>query len=217
MSDQVCVRLRYASHFHIGGQWLMRMQAVLRQALRDVRSSFVNSRAGRKIALASVDEETGKFGAEHLHKMRIELEQALRSYRTAHTKAVKRLYRHYPSNLSDEADFLKSTAKPELDSRPNEEVFLIYFFCFSLEEFAREQMTLIEAFRGVQEEEAKLRQEKQAYEDRFGTWAKLVENVDLFNCFGRSLPGHGETHRWQILRARFSRSHNWRLREEKPD
>lgn len=134
--------------------------------------------------------------------MRTDLEQALRAYRTAHTKAVKRLYRHYPSNLSDEADFLKGAARPELDSRPNEEVFLIYFFCFSLEEFAKEQVNLVEAFHGIQDEEAKLEQERRVYDKRFGTWATFVRSCDVFDCFGKRKAGHGQTYRWQILRAR---------------
>ena len=125
--------------------------------------------------MAQEDIESGKqLGNENLHKMREELEQALRAYRTAHTKAIKRLYRHYPSNLSGE-DVFKTSAKPELDSRPNEEVFLIYFFCFNLEELAREQISLIEAFHGIQMEEARLEEESQAYRERFGDWATLVQ------------------------------------------
>jgi hypothetical protein len=153
--------------------------------------------------LAQEDIESGKqLGIENLHKMREELEKALRAYRTAHTKAVKRLYRHYPSNLSGEDGFFKTSNKPELDSRPNEEVFLIYFFCFNLEEFAREQISLIEAFHGIQMEEARLEEESQAYRERFGDWATLVRAVDVFGCFVSSRSQHGQTHRWKTLSAR---------------
>ena len=161
--------------------------------------------------MAQEDIEAGKqLGIEKLHKMREELEQALRAYRTAHTKAVKRLYRHYPSNLSGEGVFFKT--KPELDSRPNEEVFLIYFFCFNLEEFAREQISLIEAFHGIQMEEARLEEESQAYRERFGSWATLVQAIDVFGCFVSSRGQHGQTHRWKTLSARLGTAGRLRYR-----
>ena len=164
----------------------------------------MHSRAGEKNLAKADGEDSKTLGREHLQQMKEDLEEALKSYRTAHTKAVKRLYRHYPSNLSEEDDFWKSGAKPELDSRPNEEVFLIYFFCFNLEEFAREQVNLIEAFHGIQEEEAKLEEERKAYRDRFGSWANFVQSIDVLHFLGKRTAGHGQTRRWRILSARLS-------------
>lgn len=121
-------------------------QATSRQALKDVRASFIQSRAGEKslAAIRASDAESGsRLGVAGLKSMKEELEEALSTYRTAHTKAIKRLYRHFPSNAGDQADFVADAGDPALDSAPSEEIFMIYFFCFNLEEFAKEQVRLL--------------------------------------------------------------------------
>ena len=108
-----------------------------------------------------------ELSVRDLADMKEELQRALAAYKTAHTKAIKRLYRHYPSNLLDEHDFSAESVKPEKGVQPyvkqlypffhvrpnpvarNDEIFLIYYFCFNLEEFAKEQIYLINAFGAI--------------------------------------------------------------------
>ncbi|CAG8581661.1 54_t:CDS:2 [Ambispora gerdemannii] len=58
------------------------------------------------------------------------LEAALALFETSQTRAVTRLYK-------------KETMNGHFDGRPNEEVFLIYFFVFNLQEFTRELQRLV--------------------------------------------------------------------------
>ena len=135
------------------------------------------------------------------------LDSALSAYKTAHTKSIKRLYRHYPSNLSDEQDFLQSRSHPQLDNRPNEEVFLIYHFCYNIEEFASEQMKLIDAFRAVHDEERSLEAENKSYRDKFRTWAAWVQALDVGNWWGEHTQHVGKTHRWATLKSKLGTRH----------
>lgn len=173
----------------------------------------MQSRAGEKSSAAeqSGDVETyvngsGGLGVpsfnDGLARMKQSLESALAAYKTAHTKSIKRLYRHYPSNLSDEQDFLDSRAHPQLDNRPNEEILLIYHFCFSIEEFAREQMKLVDAFRAIHDEERGLEAENKSYRDKFGSWAAWVQALDVGNCWGEHTQHAGKTHRWVTLKTK---------------
>ncbi|CAD6565032.1 MAG: hypothetical protein CYPHOPRED_005032 [Cyphobasidiales sp. Tagirdzhanova-0007] len=186
----------------------LREQTKSRQVLRDVRASFIQSRAGEKksAAVRASDVEAGtQLEPEGLRKMKNELEQALVAHKSAHTKAIKRLYRHYPSNLDDERDFLRMAAKSENGTGPNEEVFLIYFFCFNLEEFAKEQAFLIDAFGVIHNEEQVLEEEKQAYQDRFGVAAPLITSIDIFGMFRKQERHLVRTYRWATLRKRLVR------------
>ncbi|CAG8669812.1 5812_t:CDS:2, partial [Ambispora leptoticha] len=58
------------------------------------------------------------------------LEAALSLFETSQTRAVTRLYK-------------KESINGHFDGRPNEEVFLIYFFVFNLQEFTRELQRLV--------------------------------------------------------------------------
>lgn len=131
-----------------------------RHNLRILRTSFLHSRAGLKQGLGAHanDIETGATG--DTAEMAAHLQEALDKYHAAHTKALRKLYRHFPSALNGDArGSIKSFRA--MDSRPyvpwprprlgrlimlpvtysNEEVLIIYFYCFHLEEFAKEEVS----------------------------------------------------------------------------
>ncbi|KAG9292181.1 hypothetical protein G9A89_023901 [Geosiphon pyriformis] len=79
------------------------------------------------------------------------LQAALSLFETSQTRAVTRLYK-------------KESSDGHFDGRPNEEVFLIYFFVFNLQEFTRELERLVVLVGGINQtgkkESAKFRKGK---------------------------------------------------------
>lgn len=96
-----------------------------------------------------------------IENMHTRLKQTLDAYHAAHTKALRKLYRHFPSAI-DTKGVQTIHSHRALDSRPyvhacrseqaktptdwpfprNEEVLIVYWFCFNLEEFAKEEVRL---------------------------------------------------------------------------
>ncbi|KAK4685629.1 hypothetical protein P7C73_g4513, partial [Tremellales sp. Uapishka_1] len=116
-------------------------------------------------ALDAVQEITQKHPSEvDISGIRSSLSAALRDFTESSSTAIKRLYagpkrERGVYHISDDGDHSESEEplSANLDQEeegPNETVFLIYFFLFTFEEFARELLFLLETVIEISESES---------------------------------------------------------------
>ncbi|EGG02122.1 uncharacterized protein MELLADRAFT_91665 [Melampsora larici-populina 98AG31] len=135
-----------------------------------------------------IDIEPGE-SIDALMHMRSQLQQVLETFQDVHSSAMKRLFENFA--MSTRAN---STAHPYDQSDPfadvvgtlepnrNEEIFLMYFFLFNMEEFMRELCHLLEIFADIRADEEALEYETRKW------WRQLYQRLDLSNLF-RVQPG----------------------------
>lgn len=99
------------------GPALRGLSSTLKKALREIRSSFLQSRAGLVHHQASTVEDW-TMDSDKLTELRSELEDRLVAYKSAHTKVTKKLYRAHPSQLASDQDWMDSPSKPRMESHP---------------------------------------------------------------------------------------------------
>jgi hypothetical protein len=115
------------------------VQSTCLRVFEALRESFVRSKAGNRTLISIyTDDAESSYAVSPLSSLKHELEASIKAFDLAHTKALKRLYRHYPTTgLEAEDGGDPSSFKPGLDmSRPNEQIFLLYFFLLSVQPFA---------------------------------------------------------------------------------
>ncbi|KAG0151562.1 hypothetical protein CROQUDRAFT_36606 [Cronartium quercuum f. sp. fusiforme G11] len=151
------------------------------------------------------DVESGG-GIDALMEMRSQLQQVLEIFQDTHTGAMKKLCETFPfstrasssTNMYEEGHLLPSDLLNR--SEPNEEIFLIYFFLFNMEEFMRELCHLLDIFADIRADEATLE-----YETR-KLWFQLRRRLDLRNLFRKKFdgPGAGPKPRTRRLKPRLT-------------
>ena len=99
------------------GPALRGLSATLKKALREIRSSFLQTRAGLVHHQASTFDGW-PIDSDKLTELRSELEDRLVAYKSAHTKVTKKLYRAHPSQLASDQDWMDSPSKPRMESHP---------------------------------------------------------------------------------------------------
>jgi hypothetical protein len=121
-----------------------------KQTISHLQDQFTNSSTFSKIPSFTL-----------LHQ---NLKSALELFEKSQTKSLTKLYRK----------------KTNYDNRPNEEVFLTYFFVFNLQEFARELTDLVELVDHIQKLDA-IEQRKRATRKWWKFWL-------YFGCFTSNSP-----------------------------
>ncbi|KAF8134358.1 Fusaric acid resistance protein-like-domain-containing protein [Boletus edulis] len=109
--------------------------------LKRLREAFVNSQD---------TEQYKMMQPQDFHKIIYGIEQALSTFECTSDQAVLRLYRR--SNFaaqSSEKPIPSSLDNSSLTESEHEHVFLVYFFIFTLQEFAGELMSLTDAMRRI--------------------------------------------------------------------
>ncbi|CAG8604783.1 784_t:CDS:2, partial [Acaulospora colombiana] len=91
------------------------------------------------------------------------LQSALKLFKESQTRALNKLY--------------KENSADNFDGRPNEEIFLIYFFVFNLQEFAKELIDLVDLV-GMISRIDEIEQERKAKRKWWQFWL-------FFSCFTR--------------------------------
>ncbi|KAF9237441.1 Fusaric acid resistance protein-like-domain-containing protein [Melanogaster broomeanus] len=102
--------------------------------LKKLREAFVNSRDTQQCQMTQ---------AQDFHKIIDGIDRALFTFESTSNHAVLRLYRR--SNFSSEP----SRDNPLMADTEQEHIFLIYFFMFTLQEFAGELVSLTDAMRRI--------------------------------------------------------------------
>ncbi|UZJ51468.1 hypothetical protein CBS101457_000788 [Exobasidium rhododendri] len=92
---------------------------------------------------------------------------ALKRFQHEQTIAIKRLYTVYPQGASREDGKAEEGVNPT--NKSDEDIFLIFYFVFLLEEFSKELETLVEALEVIRQEELKMRQSRERV-----WWKKLL-------------------------------------------
>ncbi|KAH9818700.1 Fusaric acid resistance protein-like-domain-containing protein [Melampsora americana] len=135
------------------------------------------------------DIEPGE-SIDALMHMRSQLQQVLETFQDVHSSAMNRLFEDFATS-----SHVNSTAHPDdqsdpfadvagtLEPNPNEEIFLMYFFLFNMEEFMGELCHLLDIFADIRADEEALE-----YETR-KRWRQLYQRLDFSNLF-RVQPGN---------------------------
>ncbi|RUS20335.1 hypothetical protein BC938DRAFT_475579, partial [Jimgerdemannia flammicorona] len=104
------------------------------------------------------------------------LTAALELFESSHRQAIARLYRrkmrlHRAKIAAEGGDIRTAVHREHVEGEengPGEEVFLVYFFVFCLQEFAKELGVLVECIRRVCEDEEEEEEEEEEAEERLG-------------------------------------------------
>ncbi|GAA96006.1 hypothetical protein E5Q_02666 [Mixia osmundae IAM 14324] len=190
---------------HVGPS-LKNLSSVMRKTFRSLRTSFLRSRAAlaEKAALVDADVEDG-LGADQINQLNLDLQASLRDFQRDHARALRRHYRHHPSEQlhpAHENTFELSIA-PAFDvSRLNEEIFLVFFFIYQLEELVKELEALIKIFADIRIEEEDIEHREAARRQRFGVFLPLVRPFFRLIPATRSGKKPYPT-RWRTLWGRF--------------
>ena len=165
-----------------------------RRSLREMRSAFLHSRAGEKSA-GHTHDDTEWGTHEPLIGLRSQLKQQLAAFKLAHGRAVRRLYRHHPSQTQHSNTAYENSNKPAIDTtNPNEPVLCVFFFLFNIEEFVNELFTLIEAFVKIRAEEEELEAQQIAAKQKYGAYFG-----SLFVVYPKSQKGKKRQHLKTLL------------------
>ncbi|KIP04140.1 hypothetical protein PHLGIDRAFT_93906 [Phlebiopsis gigantea 11061_1 CR5-6] len=126
------------------GPPLKALSTACTSSLKRLRETFSDPRAES----ASAKE----LKPEEFHVLVDLLERALFQFESTSNHAVLRLYRKgLGSNLEESMDSLRSAAEENsvLMGSDSENIFLVYFFFFTLQEFAKEMISLIDAMSRI--------------------------------------------------------------------
>ncbi|KAF7325068.1 ArAE-2 domain-containing protein [Mycena kentingensis (nom. inval.)] len=159
------------------GPPLKELSTTCTSTLQRMRHSFIRS------------QRRSRRAAFHQHEF-IELvdgiERALSQFENTSNHAVLRLYRR--SALAEMPADLRYSSYSEdteiLSGSENEHVFLVYFFIFTLQEFAGELVSLVDAMRRIYALE-------QARTNRAGWWQRLLRRVSPWSRSHRKKNGNG--------------------------
>lgn len=120
------------------GPSLKHLTNTARNALKELRTSFIHSRAAGSSSHRHGYQPSSYEGevsqTARLRAMRADLKKALADFNLSHSRALKRLYRHYPTEDSskpargktEEQEELDRSGKPAMEAKPNEAIFTIY-------------------------------------------------------------------------------------------
>ncbi|KAH8916370.1 hypothetical protein BT69DRAFT_1355746 [Atractiella rhizophila] len=191
------------------GPSLRRLTALSKRSLKRLQSSFLHSKRGEPalLAIRSHDKDASTealLGSEDLGSLRTSLLECLEAYRIAHTSALTKIYRYSASERTlPPPAFLKehpifnsealSEAEAESDG-PHEEIFLLYFFLYTMEEFVQDLTELLTLFEGVKEQEEKAEREWMRRKEKWWFMRPFVGNLqqtkwrNLYNLFPTLLP-----------------------------
>jgi hypothetical protein len=92
-------------------------QDVARNNLRTLRTSFLQSKAGTKEGSIPAADDLEAHGITDTSQMAAQLQTALDAYHAVHTKALRKLYRHFPSALDGQISKTIESYRA-MDSRP---------------------------------------------------------------------------------------------------
>ena len=128
--DQVAVFEQFKKHC---SPKMIHLTNTARNVLKELRTSFIYSRAGAhtfKEGSAS-DSSSDTSQASTLRNLRADLKTALAEFNLSHTRALKRLYRHYPTQERPDPARGESTHeeshRPAIGAdRPNEAILTLY-------------------------------------------------------------------------------------------
>ncbi|KIJ18476.1 hypothetical protein PAXINDRAFT_167078 [Paxillus involutus ATCC 200175] len=110
--------------------------------LKRLREAFVNSQDTQKYQMMQPQD---------FHKIIDGIDRALFTFESTSNHAVLRLYRrtNFPSESSGRSYNSSLEDNPILADSEHEHIFLVYFFIFTLQEFAGELMSLTDAMRRI--------------------------------------------------------------------
>ncbi|GAA6001060.1 hypothetical protein JCM10207_007394 [Rhodosporidiobolus poonsookiae] len=205
MTDEVVVLEKFKEHV---GESLQGLTSTSLSVLSLLRSSFARTKAGRRsLHLDGPDdaEAARPLPAEGLVQLRQELETALGLFKREHSRAVKILYRSLPAQTIYDGDFRPDVAnafadpptssrsssssqgdETARDSGPNDNLFRIYHFAYSYEEWAAELLHLVDIFIALRETEVMVEQRAVERRKRWGVLAGAVK------VLGEMVPGRRE-------------------------
>ncbi|WAQ89456.1 hypothetical protein PtA15_11A144 [Puccinia triticina] len=124
-----------------------------------------------------VDLEAASDGIDKIVHMRTQLALAIQVFQESHNLAMKNLYHSFISTANPAANLPSSSIPPpSLDHshshQLNEEIFVICFFLFNMEEFMRELCHLLDIFVDIRTDEELIQ-----YESRL-RWRRLRRRLD---------------------------------------
>ncbi|ORX90350.1 hypothetical protein K493DRAFT_318048 [Basidiobolus meristosporus CBS 931.73] len=111
-----------------------------KQTIIEIQATFSNANK-----MNFIDDGT-LAGAVDFALLQQNLHHALKIFEESQTQAVAQLYQHRGT-----------------DGKPNENVFIVYFFVFSLQEFTKELIHLVGAVRELEEEQREAEIDKKKY------------------------------------------------------
>ncbi|GAA5865956.1 hypothetical protein JCM8547_002896 [Rhodosporidiobolus lusitaniae] len=189
--DEMVVLERFREHV---GASMTALAQTSTTTLSLLGTSFVRNRPTSITAPVAADdpESARPLPAEELLRVRQELESALGLFKREHSRAVKILYRSLPSQTLYGAEAFHLPTSPPLpssfsgpqpppsptsSSAPNDNLFRIYTFSFTLEEWAQELLHLTSIFIVLRETEEEVQRRSEERKRRWGVFSGVVKVV----------------------------------------
>ncbi|PWN51920.1 hypothetical protein IE53DRAFT_405416 [Violaceomyces palustris] len=125
------------------------------RTLRNLRSTFLCAAPISKVTSAGFDGRQRFRPGDSFTKLKEDISAALRRFQHEQTVAIKRIYTMEPKR---EPIWAQKASSPVLEGKggPDEEIFLIFFFVFNLEEFGKELEILVNALEAIRLNEERL-------------------------------------------------------------
>lgn len=132
------------------GPPLKALSATCTESLKRLRESFMQSH--RRIRLANRRRES--FHQKEFAELAEDIEKALTRFESTSNHAVLRLYRRSDISMTapptaEDTDNVDNVVLTGADNSINEHVFLVYFFIFTLQEFAHELVSFVDAMERI--------------------------------------------------------------------
>ncbi|KAK4700985.1 hypothetical protein P7C70_g5252, partial [Phenoliferia sp. Uapishka_3] len=157
------------------GKSLQQLSWTSKRTLALLRTSFVNTKAGSATlaALQSSDDLEAALSSDALLALKDELEQSLTIFKRSHSQAIKILYQRLPGSLNP------SGGAAGEEEGPNDNLFRIYYFCFNLEDWARELSCLVDTFIEIRRTEESVARNHMETRKRWGIFSFVPDNWSL--------------------------------------